>query len=83
MVVPPKSRYERAVALEGLRPETVSGAVRFTAGGFALGRLTSANGNQQTCIRFSLHEGTAIEVALGHNLADKLAQSILAKGGAK
>lgn len=83
MEVPTKSRYETAKALEGLHKEIVPGAVRFTAGGFAVGRVKDSAGLKKTCIRFFLHEGKAIEVALPPALAASLGQDILCKGGAR
>jgi hypothetical protein len=74
------SQYKAAKAIEDAGGEPYH-PVCFHAGAFTLGRLRDALGVPDRVIRFSLHEGRAIDVAMSPDLAAKLAQALMGKGG--
>lgn len=80
MSAPAESRYQNAKALEAAHAERVHGAVRFHASGFALGRwLRRGEPGAERVIRFAVHAGQAVEIALPTKLADQLGRDLIGK----
>lgn len=67
MLPPAESRFQTARALEHVPHEKLHerNAVRFPSAGFVVGTLTNKKtGAKQRILRFAVHEGKAVEIAL-------------------
>jgi hypothetical protein len=74
-----ESQYKVARAIEdagGIPARPVC----FHAGAVSIGTLRVAKGVPERVIRFSLHTGNCIDVAMSHALARKLALALAGKG---
>lgn len=76
------SQYPTAKAIESAGVSPCAHPVCFRSGAFSLGKLRHVAQPAETVIRFRLHNGHMIDVAMSRDLAAKLA-SALGEGGAQ
>jgi hypothetical protein len=76
-----KSRYQTAQALERTPHEKLPerGAVRFESMGYKVGTLNGKERREQIVIRFAVHAGQAVEVALSPDLASRLGADLVTR----
>jgi len=75
-----ESQYRTAKAIEDAGGQPTCHPVCFHAGAFSLGRRRRSMGEAERVIRFTLHEGRAIDVAMSYDLAAKLGAALVGGG---
>ena len=76
-----ESQYREAKEGQAVGGKPATHPVCFHAGAFSLGKLRHDTQPAETVIRFRLHTGHTIDVALSRDLAAKLAAALV-EGGA-